>query len=115
MSQPTMTQLRKSLIVANFAEYTSSHPLDHKHADSRWERRVYSASGKIQYFIHAYLYTHIRPHLADVVEFETVLYPTERDDGWITIQLHGADVQKAFKFFANAYDKLNCQEDPHNN
>lgn len=115
MSQQTMEQIRKSLAEHNFSEYSSSHPIHRPGASSRWSRRVYDENGKIKYFIQAYLYERIRPHLPDGVEFEATMYQEGQDKEWFTVELCSSTVERAFEFFDQVYGSMGCVLDRHNN
>ena len=111
----TLNQHKSELKAASFCEYSSARPFNHEYAESRWQLRILDENGKTKYFINAYLYKRIEPHLQDGIEFDAVLYQPEHDNEWITVELHGSNVGSALRFFQDTYKALGCEPDRHNN
>ena len=120
MPKQTLEQMESDLKLAGFTEYFSRHPLNHEHAVSRWQLKVYNNNNEIKYFVHAFLYKKYGSNRCigseGTIEFEAILYPVMLDNEWITLQLHGcSNVRSSICFFAEAYIDLGCKLDRHNN
>lgn len=115
-----MNHLEMSLERNGFRECKTCRPIvPHEHASAMWQIRIRSASGATLYFVNAYFYEKLMLHLKDAIEFEAILYPSQKNlKHWITLEFHGCDqeqdIHTAMEFFLHAYDSLWCQPDPHN-
>ncbi|KKN91166.1 hypothetical protein LCGC14_0220320 [marine sediment metagenome] len=114
-----MNQLEISLKQNGFHEIELHGPTaTHEHASSMFQIRIRAASGLTLYFVNAFFYRKMQPHLKDMIEFEVRLYPSMNSRYWITLEFHGCDqeldIDTAMEFFRHAYSSLWCKPDPHN-